>query len=200
MCSSDLRSLKLAAATPGQARPLYEFLDRTRADVREIFENESLILCPDPEPRWITPSQSFWEDESTIFGSTRGYLRKHYPALREFFSRIRVVANAGPTDYAKALLEVAAAGLTEEATRTRGHRICKRLADRLEEGGDWQNEDEWQVLWKRLLQGHYWLGRCADAYGFKALKQLVRMDNEHLAALFAGRLSFWPFSDLNDFA
>lgn len=195
-----LRSLKVATATTDQALPLYEFLDRTRADVSEVFEQESLILYPGPEPRWIKPSQSFWEDESAVFGSTRGYLRKHYPALREFFSRIRVVANAGPTDYARALLEIAAAGLTEESTRIRVHRIYKRLADRLEEGGDWQKEEDWKAIWKRLLQGDHWLGRCADAHTFEALKQLVRIDNEHLAALFEGRLSFWPFPDLNDFA
>jgi hypothetical protein len=195
-----LRSLKTTGAKPDQLRLLYEFLDRTRADFGEVFEQESLILCPGSESRWIKPSQSFWEDESAVFGSTRGFLKKSYPKLQEFFTRIGVAVSAGPTDYARALLEIATVGSTEEATRTRVHRICKRLADRLEEGGDWQDEKDWQTVWKRLLQGDHWLGRCADAHAFKALTHLVRMDNEHLAALFEGKLSFWPFQDLSDFA
>lgn len=195
-----LRLLKATGAKTDQARLLYEFLDRTRADLGEVFEHESLILCSSPKATWIKPSQAFWEDETAVFGSTRGYLKKSYPKLQEFFTRIGVAASAGPTDYARALLEIAAAESTEEATRTRVHRICKRLADRLEEGGDWQDEEDWQAVWKQLLQGDHWLGRCADEHSFKALKQLVRMDNEHLAALFEGRLSFWPFPDLNDFA
>lgn len=195
-----LRSLKATEATTDHARPLYEFFHQNRADVREVFEQDSLILCSSPKPKWIKPSQSFWEDETAVFGSTRGYLKKSYPKLQEFFTRIGVAASAGPPDYARALLEIAAEGLTEEATRTRVHRICKRLAARLEEGGDWQDEDDWQAIWKQLLEGEHWLGKCGDVHTFNTLGQLVRMDNEHLATLFEGRLSFWPFRDLNDFA
>ena len=195
-----LRSLNATAVKADHARPLYEFLEGNRADVRDVFGLESLILCPGVEPQWIKPSQSFWEDESAVFGSTRGYLKKTYPALRDFFARIGVAASAGPTDYATALLEIAASGSTEEGIRTRVRRICKRLGDRLEEGGDWRDEQGWQAVWKRLLQGEHWLGRCGETHTFKAVRQLVRMDNEHLAALFEGKLSFWPFPELTDFA
>lgn len=195
-----LRSLRIAGAKAEQARLLYEFLERTHADVGEAFERDSLIFSCSPNPMWFKPSQSFWEDESAVFGSTRGFLKKIFPKLQEFFTRVGVATSAGPTDYARALVEIAAAGSLDGATRTRVHRICRRLADRLEEGGDWQDEKDWQAVWTRLLQGDHWLGRCADAHAFKAVKQLVRMDNEHLSALFEGKLSFWPFPDLNDFA
>lgn len=195
-----MTALSRATATKEQTRPLYEFLDLVRADVSLVFENDSLIFCPEPEPKWIKPSHSFWEDESVVFGSTRGYLKKVYPALQEFFARIGVTANAGPKDYVNALLEIAASGLTEEAIRTLYQRSCKRLGDRLEEGGDWRNEQDWQTVWNRLLQGEHWLGRRGVDHQFKALRQLVRMDNEHLAALFEGKLWFWPFPELNEFA
>jgi hypothetical protein len=195
-----MTALTCATATTEQTRPLYEFLDRVRADVSMVFENNSLIFCPGPGPRWIKPSYSFWEDESAVFGSTRGYLKTTYPALRGFFARIGVAASAGPTDYAKALLESAAGASTEESIRTRVCRICKRLGDRLEEGGDWRNEQDWQIVWNRLLQGEHWLGKRGDEHQFKALRQLVRMDNEHLAALFEGKLWFWPFPELTKFA
>ena len=197
---SRMTALSRATAVTEQTGPLYEFLDRVRADVSLVFENNSLIFCPGPEPRWIKPSQAFWEDESTVFGSTRGYLRTTYPGLREFFARIGVAASAGPTDYARALLEIAAGDSTDESIRIRVCRICKRLGDRLEEGGDWRDEQGWQTVWNRLLQGEHWLGRRGDDHQFKALRQLVRMDNEHLAALFEGKLWFWPFPELTELA
>ena len=195
-----LRSLQTTAVKTEQVRPIYEFLDGYRMDVKQAFQLEPLILCPNHEPNWIRSSQAFWEDESATFGPTRGYLKKSYPTLREFFVRVSVAISAGPTDYAIALKEIAALGATEKATRTRYHRICKRLGDRLEEDGDWRDEPGWKNAWEQTLQGDNWLGQCGDTFTFTALKKLVRMDNEHLAVLFEGKVLFWPFPTLNEFA
>ena len=129
-----LNALKAATTTATQTQLLYEFLNRIRKDVSTAFEQEGLVFCPSPEPRWLKPSQAFWEDESAVFGPTRGYLKRHYPQLRDFFMRVGVAPSAGPTDYAKALLEMAKSGLLNEPTRIRIHRLCKRLAQRLEGG------------------------------------------------------------------
>lgn len=195
-----LKALKNGTAKESESRPLYEFLDRTRADVSAELENDTLVFCPSSQTPWLKPSQTFWEDESAVFGSTRGYLKKHYPNLRDFFMRGGVAPNAGPDDYATALLEIAHGGATGDADYVRFHRICKRLAQRLEEGGDWQNEQNWLIRWKQLRLGANWFGKLAEARGFWAAKQLVRMDNEHLAGLFEGKLPFWPFRELHEFA
>jgi hypothetical protein len=195
-----LRVLQTTAVQVDDVKPIYEFLDGNRADVKDTFQLEPLIFNPNHEPNWIRPSQAFWEDESATFGLTRGYLKKIYPTLREFFVRVSVAINAGPSDYASALLEIAAIGVTEKATRSRYNRICKRLVDRVEEDGDWKNEQGWQAIWERLLKGDNWLGQCGDTYTFTSLKKIFRKDNEHLASLFEGKVLFWPFPTLNDFA
>ncbi len=197
---SRLKALKSGVAELSESRPLYEFLDRTRADVSAEMGQDALVLCPSSKPQWLKPSQAFWEDESAVFGPTRGYLKKHYPNLRDFFIRVGVAPNAGPEDYATALLEIAQAGAIDDASRIRFHGICKRLAQRLDEGGDWQNEQSWVTKWTRLCGGANWIGKLADGHGFWPLNKLVRMDNEHLAGLFDGKLPFWSFQDLHEFA
>jgi hypothetical protein len=195
-----LKGLKSKATTVQEVTPLYEFFAQSGADVGEEFEEEELILCADAGPSWRAPSQVFWEDESPVFGATRGYLKKHYPRLREFFSGIGVPQSAGPTDYVEALLEIAKAGEADPTTQTRVHRVYKRLIPRLEEGGDWQNETTWRTYWTQLETGHAWLGRTGEAFGFHRLSELVRVDNEHIASLFEDKLAFWPFPDLEGFA
>jgi hypothetical protein len=196
----QLKALKTAPTSLTQTRTVYEFLDRIRADVGSSFEQEGLVFCPSPEPRWLKPSQAFWDDESVVFGNTRGYLQKHYPELRDFFLRAGVGPSAGPTDYAAVLMEIAQTGLADEPTRTRIRRICKRLGQRFEEGGSWQDGETWKIIWTRLREGAHWLAILADGFGFHRLNRIVRVDNDHLATLFSGKLPFWPFRDLNDFA
>jgi hypothetical protein len=196
---SRLKALNGASANLSETYPLYEFLDRSRADVSAQMEQDALVLCPSSQPQWLKPSQAFWEDESAVFGPTRGYLKKHYPNLRDFFIRVGVTPNAGPGDYVTALMEIARTGNIGDAIYVRFHRICKRLAQRFEEGGDWQTEQNWVAKWKELRLGPNWFGKLADKQGFWPLNTLVRMDNEHLAGLFEGKLPFWPFRDLHEF-
>ena len=195
-----LRGMKVQTASLKQVVPLYEFLAQTNAEVAGDFQKGELILCPDADPVWRAPSQVFWDDESPVFGTTRGYLKKHYPALREFLAGTGVAQSAGPTDYVQALLELAKTGLPDRSTQTRIHRIYKRLVPRLEEDGDWQREVSWQTCWAQLRAGRTWLARKGGSFDFFEMNDLVRVDNDHLAELFRDSLSFWPFPDLNSFA
>jgi|GEM_PF-1322716 len=195
-----LKGIKTREATLQQVVFLYEFLAQIGAVVTEDFEEGGLILCPDCKTRWLAPSQSFWEDESPVFNSTRGYLKRHYPNLHDFFAKTGVPQRAGPTDYVEALLEAAKIGTTDEATRNRIHRIYRRLAPRLEEGGDWQAEATWRTYWSHLQDGRYWLGQKGKSFDFFRRDELVRVDNEHIGELFRENLPFWPFADLNNFA
>jgi hypothetical protein len=195
-----LNGMKAQTTPLKQVTPVYEFLAQANADVADNFEREMLILCPDAEPLWRAPSQVFWDDESPVFGTTRGYLKKYYPTLREFFAKAGVPQSAGPLDYVEALVEIANAANTDFAKQTRIHRILKRLIPRLEEGGDWQKEEIWQTRWARLQTGRNWIARKGESFGFFGLSDIVRVDNEHIAELFQDSLSFWPFPDLNKFA
>ncbi len=195
-----LKRLKTQTVPLLLVTPLYDFLAQSSADLSEPFEKGELIFCPDAEPPWRAPSEVFWEDESPVFGSTRGYLKKHYPKLREFFSSAGVPQSAGPTDYVQALLELSKLAVPDQATRIRIHRIYKRLIPRLEEGGDWQSEQTWRTYWAKLEIGCHWFGRKSTTFGFYRLDELVRVDNEHIAGLFQDELALWDFPDLNDFA
>lgn len=192
--------LKSQETTSKQVLPLYEFLSKFGADVAEAFGADDLVYCPNVEPHWRAPSQCFWEDESPVFGTTRGYLRKHYSKLQDFFARSGVPLNAGPIDYLAALLRISEIGTTDDVTLARIHRIFKRLAPRLDEGGEWQSDAKWRTNWSALKNGRNWIGRTGDAYAFYQLNDLVREDNEHRAELFRASIPFWPFPDLDDFA
>lgn len=193
-----LRLLKASEVNRDEVVPLYNALAQFGADVAGEFEKEELIFCPDSEKNWRSQSEVFWNDESPVFGSTRGYLKQVYPDLQSFFLSIGVAPNASPADYAEALLEIAKINSADEASRTRI--IYKRLSLRFDEGGDWLEDDTWKNYWNHLMTGRFWLGRKGDDFGFYPLRELVVVDNEHLENLFHGKVAFWPFKDLNDFA
>ncbi len=196
-----LKKMRQTDAVLTGVLPLYEFLSRTvGSDDADVFEKGELIFCPDTNLKWRPPSEVFWSDESSVFGSTRAYLKSHYPSLQDFFSKVGVQTSANPSDYAEALLEIAESSTADDASRHRIHRIYKRLALLLDEGGDWQEDEYWEKTWDELQAGRCWLGRKGDDFGFYQLRELVVVDNEHLENLFHGKVAFWPFKDLNDFA
>lgn len=195
-----LRFLKVAEFNRDEVLQLYNWLAQFGADVASEFKKDELIYCPDSEKKWRSQSEVFWNDESPIFGATRGYLKLVYPDLQSFFLSIGVASNASPADCAVALLDIAKSNSVSEDSRNRIHRIYKRLSPRFDEGGDWLDEDRWESNWGRLKAGRLWLGQKGDDFGFYSLRELVAIDNEHLANLFYGKVAFWPFKHLNDFA
>jgi hypothetical protein len=195
-----LRLLKAAEVNRDEVVPLYNALAQFGADVAGEFEKEELVFCPGSEEKWRPQSEVFWNDESPVFGATRGYLRQVYPDLQSFFLNIGVAPNASPADYAEALLEIAKSRAADEASKNRIYRIYKRLSPRFDEGGDWLEDETWESYWSHLMTGRFWLGRKGDEFGFYSLRELVVVDNEHLENLFHGKVAFWPFKDLNDFA
>lgn len=195
-----LRDFKSAEAKLDEVLQLYSALAQFGADISDEFEEDELIFCPDSDKRWRPPSEAFWDDESPVFGSTRGYLKKIYAGFESFFRNAGVAQSATPIDYAKALLEIANNKNASEESRGRIHHIYKLLSPRFDKGGDWREDEEWVEVWEELQTGPFWLGRKGEGFSFFSRSELTVVDNEHLAELFDGKVAFWPFKGLNDFA
>ena len=183
-----------------EIEPLYRFLNRQDARPRERFKEESLIFTPGPKPRWWRADQVFWEDESAVFGETRGYLKAHYAeTLKPFFIDLGVSASALPLDYVCGIREVTS---TEQAgdveVRKRVKILYGRLWGLLQEGDSSLKGENWQEEWEETRTGRYWLGKKGSEWGVFYLDELVWNDHPHLASLFEGKIPFWEFNDLLD--
>ena len=181
---------------------VYRFLDQQDARPRERFKEESLIFAPSPKPRWWRADQVFWEDESAVFGDHRGYLKAHYAiTLKPFFIDLGVPERASPLDYIRGIREVTS---TEQAgdveVRERVKILYRRLWNVLQEGGSSLKDENWQEEWEATRTDRYWLGKKGSEWGVFYLDELVRDDHPHFASLFEGKIPFWDFDDLSDFA
>jgi len=185
--------------------PLYRFLDEYRDDtLSQEFAKQSLIFTPTPQPRWWRTREVFWEDESPVFGDSRGYLKQHYPeTLKPFFISVKVSERAATSehaatlDYARAVRELASGGQVTDEIRKRLHVLYRRLWN------DLQDRLWWLLLsgeWQKARDGKCWLGRKGKQWGFFHRTELVWNDNDYFAQLFKEKLPFWEFNDLQDFA
>ena len=88
-----LKHLKELSSQPADqvdqkvVRKIYAFLSqRWRAEIKQQFEKNPLILVSKPEPRWVTAEQAVWPDQSAVFGEAYVYLESQYgPRFKEFF-------------------------------------------------------------------------------------------------------------------
>ena len=173
---------------------LYRFLARQDARPREKFKKEYLLFAPNSELCWWRSDQVFWEDESPVFDSDRGYLRTYYPeALKPFFIALGVSERAAPLDYVRGIQEIASAGQAESSeVRKRVNILYRRLWQSLQEGGDWQATEEWN----RTREGRYWLGKMGNRWRFFSRYELVWNDyHDYIAEIFEGEIPFWAFGD-----
>lgn len=180
--------------------PLYEFLEPFSAYVKSDFAKSKLIFSPDSTPQWCQAGHVFLEDHSKLFGTDRGYLRRHYPKLEKFFVSVGVALEPSPAACIAYLRQTARSAKCDPLQLTRIGAVCKRVANRLGEDGDWQDDPEWQTEWSLAKAGPTWPGRLGDNVVFAPSSQLVVRDNEHRAALFEGKVALWPFAELEDFA
>ena len=174
------------------------FDQRQHARPRERFREKSLIFAPNPEPRWWRADEVFWEDESAVFGDNRGYLKNHYPEmLKPFFTALGVSERAALLDYVRCILEVASDGRADDAeVRERVKILYLRLRPFLQEGGSWIEDDKWE----QARDGECWLGKQGDEWGFFYADELVWNNHAYLAEVFKGKVPFWAFPDLLEFA
>lgn len=183
--------------------PLYLFLYEQKASLRDVFKEEHLIYTPNPETCWWKSNEVFWEDESVVFGNTRGYLKKYYPEiLKSFFSESGVLERAAPLDYVRSIQDVASIGKSDELeVRERIKILYGRLWQFLKEGGSSLEHEEWQEKWEEIRASKCWLGKIADEWGFFSLDTLIWNDNAYIANIFDGKIPFWGLGDdLLDFA
>lgn len=180
--------------------PLYEFFEPIPAHVKSDFAKSKLIFSPDSTPQWCHAGHVFWEDHSKLFGTDRGYLGRHYPKLEKFFVSVGVALEPSPAACIAYLRQTARSAKCDPLQLTRIGAVCKRVANRLGEDDDWQDDLAWQTEWSLAKAGPTWPGRLGDNIVFVSSKQLAVRDNEHRAALFAGRVALWPFAELDDFA
>ncbi len=90
---------------------LYEFLDNrynyNKSIICNAFSKYPLIYIPDTTQGYFTSCEVFWEDLSSIFGTNRGYLEKHYSKLESFFvEKLGVSKKPGPKEYADVLVDL----------------------------------------------------------------------------------------------
>lgn len=202
-----LRSLSGKEVNIEIVKELYNFLNQRGVQRRQEFLQKALIFTPTPQPRWWHAGQVFWEDESAVFGEHRGYLKLHYPeTLKPFFISVGVPERAAPLDYIRAIRDIASSGQVTDADEilNRLKTLYRRLWHALQEGGDWQQHEEWD----HLLKGKYWLGRKVEwnseqkceQLGLYTLTQLVWNDHPYIADLFQQLVPFWVFDDLTELA
>ena len=211
-----LRTLRGAEARVEKVEPLYRFLARQDARPREGFKQKPLIFTSSPEPRWWRSDQVFWEDESAVFGNSRGFLKEDYadPAgtLKTFFHALGVSERAAPLDYVYGIKNAASAGQAEDAeVRKRVKTLYRRIMsylreeDSFQEDEEWQEgvfwdldspEDvEWQEQWKQTCEGKCWLGKKGDRWDFFSRDELVWNDHPYIAEIFQDKVPFWVFDD-----
>ena len=195
-----LQTLSGTKTSVEKVEPLYRFLARQDARPREEFKQKSLIFTSNPEPRWWRSDEVFWEDESAVFGNSRGYLKEDYadPArtLNTFFHALGVLERAASLDYVYGIRDAASAGRAEEAeVRKRVKILYHHIMLQLREEDSSQEDEEWQEEWEQTREGRCWLGKKEDEWGFFSRNELVWNDHPYIAEIFQGRVPFWAFDD-----
>jgi hypothetical protein len=179
------------------ATAIYQFLTRQGAQRREEFQRETLIFTESPSSLWCTSGATFWEDESSVFGARRGYLKTQYPEnLKPFFSSVGVAERAGELDYLRAIREISQAGIVSEEINSRLHNLYRRVLAILQEDKPLLRLPIWTTEWNALAAGKSWLGQKGDALSFFHRDELVWRDNDYLGELFKGQVAVWKFDDL----
>ena len=173
--------------------------DRLDVDPYEEFMGKSLIFAPNQKRCWWRVDEVFWEDENMVFADDRGYLKLHYPeTLKPFFIDFGISERAAPLDYVSGIKEVACVGEAENPKiRKRIKRLYSRVSQSLQEGGTWQEDQEW----KQIREESCWLGKKGSEWDFFSRHELVYNDHhEYIAGIFEGEVPFWEFNDLFDLA
>lgn len=193
-----LRSLSGTDVDIKAVEPLYRFLDQQGERRQKEFQEEKLIFTPAPISRWWQAHEVFWEDENAVFGDHRGYLKAYDPEiLKAFFVGVGVAERAAPLDYVRAIREVAENNdANDEAIHKRLLKLYRHVLQELQDGGEWQNEEEWE----EVLNGKCWLGRKGNRWGFFSRTELVQNDHSYYAECFKDRIPFWAFDELTDLA
>ena len=169
--------------------------NRLDMDPCEKFTEESFIFAPNPERCWWRVNDVFWEDEGVVFGDDRGYLKAYYPeTLKPFFIALGIPERAASLDYVAGIKEVASLKKAENPEiRKRIKRLYSRVWQSLQEGGVWQNTEEWE----QTREGRYWIGKKGNKWGFFSRNELVWNDHhDYIADIFEGEIPFWGFDDL----
>lgn len=188
-----LQALSSTEVSLKKVEPLYRFLDRQNARPHEKFKEESLIFTPTPEPRWWRTNEVFWEDESTLFGNDRGYLKEYYSeTLKSFFTALGVQERAAPLDYVSGIQDITSGEQAgDEDVRNRVKILYSRLWLSIQEGGNWLKDEEWE----QTLEDKCWLGKKGNEWDFFYWEELVWKDHEYIASLFEGKVPFWAFNE-----
>ncbi|MDE0021966.1 MAG: endonuclease NucS [Candidatus Poribacteria bacterium] len=187
-----------AESSVEKVEPIYRFLAEAVQDepqIYEFFKENRLIFTSDPEPRWWTSDQAFWEDQSVVFGNRRGYLKNNYAryeqTLKPFFLALEVSDRAEFSDYARVIREIASKERAEDdEVRGRVETLYRHIMPNLHKGSE-SMEDEWE----QMRSGKCWLGKKGDTWDFFSSQELVWEDDKHRSELFAGKVPFWAFND-----
>ena len=215
-----LQTLSGTEVNVEKVEPLYRFLARQDARPREKFNQKSLILTSNPDPHWWRLDEVFWEDESAVFGNSRGYLKNDYayPAgtLKTFFNALGVSERAAPLDYVCGIRDAASAGQAENAEVRKRVKILYhhimlylREEDSLLEDEEWSEDPffesieepdrqenlEWQEKWGQTRESRCWLGKKGNEWNFFFRNELVWDDHPYIAEIFQGKVPFWAFDD-----
>ena len=197
-----LQTLSQTQTSIEKIEPIYKFLESESEDAYLWrFEEGPLIFTPEPEPRWWRTDEVFWEDESPVFGNTRGYLKAHYSAdLKSFFTTsLEVPECADSVDtlgYIRAIQDITFKGQAEtKEIRDRVQKLYRLLWSSLQENEDLLEGGEWPEEWEQLREEAFWLGKKGGEWGFFSPQELVWRDDDHRSDLFKNKVQFWGFDN-----
>lgn len=195
-----LKTLSGSTANVKDIVPLYRFLEDQGARRQDEFRAETLIFTYDPEPHWWKADEVFWEDESSVFGDCRGYLKKNYAdyerTLKLFFIASGITERASPLDYVRAIQEITSLKQATDAdVRKQLKLLYRSLYPFLQEGGSFLEDEELEEKWEEIREGECWLGKQGNEWGFFYSDELVWNDHQYLADIFEGKVPFWGFND-----
>ncbi len=197
-----LQRLSNTTVSVQDIEPLYRFLAQQDARPREKFEEEPLIFTPCPEPRWWRTDQVFWEDESAVFGNSRGYLKARYAeTLKPFFIALGVSERASSLDYVRGIREVTSAAQASDAeVHKRVKVLYSRLWSALQEDDSLLEDENWRKEWEQTRESRCWLGKKGSEWDFFYRGELVWSDHGYRAKFFKDKIPFWEFDDLLELA
>ena len=169
--------------------PVYQYLAERQAagssQVKGAFQTEEpLILIPDKG--WFQTGQVCWRDPLQFVPS----IEVHWSEFRRFWREIGVCEEPTPNQYLHVLRELANKGeLPPEAGL---QKLCRKV---------WEGFSEEAINDFSLKSVRRWPGRLSSGQLVWAdVNRLVLRDNDAIARLFSGRLTWWAFTDLQNLA
>lgn len=169
-------------------KPVYEWLcDHDHTEQLSRLTTEPLVFVPGRG--WYRPDQVCWQDPTGTLPALAE--EDEYHDLKKFFvDRLGVKEKPDAEICARYVLALPESGRPPQPQTLAP--VARRILE------DWEALPE--DLKTRLKSCPCWPGRRGDEYLWERAENLVVNDHSHRAELFADRLVWWPFNELEELA